>query len=58
MLTTHLKKLIKIKKAIFIKDADWAYYEVLDTIKNELIAHNQNLKEFGLDENLELKMLS
>ena len=58
MLTTHLKKLIKIKKAIFIKDADWAYYEVLDTIKNELIAQNQNLKEFGLDENLELKMLS
>ncbi|MDO4384390.1 MAG: transposase [Clostridia bacterium] len=30
-----------------------AYYEVLDTIKNELIAHDQNLKEFGLDINLE-----
>lgn len=34
-----------------------AYYEVLDTIKNELIAHDQNLKEFGLDINLEKKFL-
>lgn len=34
-----------------------AYYEVLDTIKNELIAHDQDLKEFGLDINLEKTFL-
>lgn len=30
-----------------------AYYEVLDTIKSELLAHDQSLKAFGLDVNLE-----
>ena len=35
-----------------------AYYEILNTIKNELIGHDQDLKEFGLDENLEQKMFS
>jgi hypothetical protein len=30
-----------------------AYYEVLDTIKNELIANDVDLKEFGLDIDLE-----
>lgn len=34
-----------------------AYYEVLDTIKNELIAHDQDLKKFGLDINLEKTFL-
>lgn len=34
-----------------------AYYEVLDTIKNELQARDQDLKEFGLDIDLEKKML-
>jgi aspartyl/asparaginyl-tRNA synthetase len=34
-----------------------AYYEVLDTIKNELVARNQDLKEFGLDINLESDIL-
>lgn len=34
-----------------------AYYEVLDTIKNELIACDQDLKEFGLDINLEGKFI-
>ena len=34
-----------------------AYYEILDTIKNELIANEQELKEFGLDFNLEEKFL-
>jgi hypothetical protein len=34
-----------------------AYYEVLDTIKNELIAHDVDLKEFGLDMNLEKELL-
>lgn len=41
------------------KDTDFsngkklAYYEILDTIKNELIANGQDLKEFGLDIDLE-----
>ena len=46
------------KQNDFYEGRRLAYYEVLDTIKNELIAHNQDLKEFGLDESLELKMLS
>lgn len=33
-----------------------AYYEMLDTVKNELIAHDQNLADFGLDINLEHKL--
>lgn len=34
-----------------------AYYEVLDTIRNELSARGQDLKEFGLDIDLEKKFL-
>ena len=34
-----------------------AYYEILDTIKNELICRDQDLKEFGLDINLEKMLL-
>lgn len=34
-----------------------AYYEVLDTIKNELEIRDQNLKEFGLDIDLEKEFL-
>lgn len=30
-----------------------AYYEILDILKTELDLHNQDLKEFGLDINLE-----
>jgi len=37
----------------FFKGKKLAYYEVLDTIKNELKARNQDLKEFGLDIDLE-----
>ena len=37
----------------FYQGRQFAYYEVLDTLKNELIAHDQDLKEFGLDVNLE-----
>ncbi len=33
-----------------------AYYEILDTIKNELIVKNQDLKEFGLNIDLENKI--
>ena len=42
----------------FYKGHKLAYYEVLDTIKNELIAHGQDLKEYGLDINLENKFFS
>lgn len=37
----------------FYKGKSLAYYEVLDTIKNELIVRDQDLKEFGLDIDLE-----
>lgn len=39
----------------FVKGKKMAYYEILDTIKNELIANDQDLKEFGLDIDLEKK---
>lgn len=39
----------------FYKGKKLAYYEILDTIKNELIARDQDLKEFGLDVDLEKK---
>jgi len=38
---------------IFYKGKLLAYYEVLDTIKNDLIIYDQDLKEFLLDINLE-----
>ena len=41
----------------FYKGKRFAYYEVLDTIKNELRARNQNLEEYGLDISLEKKFL-
>jgi hypothetical protein len=34
-----------------------AYYEVLDTIKNELIVNEVDLSQFGLDINLEDSIL-
>ena len=40
----------------FYQGRKFAYYEILDTIKNELIAHDQDLKEFGLDRNLEKEL--
>ena len=42
---------------VFFEGKRLAYYEVLDTIKNELKARGQDLKEFGLSENLEKKLL-
>lgn len=51
------------KEAAENKDDDFyrgkklAYYEILDTIKNELKARDQDLKEFGLDINLEKELL-
>lgn len=41
----------------FYKGKKFAYYEVLDTIKNELKARGQNLQAFGLHVNLEKKFL-
>ncbi len=41
----------------FYKGKKLAYYEILDTIKNELKARGQDLKEFGLDFNLEKRFL-
>lgn len=40
-------------KSEFFDGKKLAYYEVLDTIKNELIVHDDDIKEFGLDINLE-----
>ena len=37
----------------FVKGKKLAYYEVLDTIKNELSVRNQNLNEFGLNIDLD-----
>lgn len=37
----------------FYKGRKMAYYEILDTIKNELEAREQELKEFGLDFDIE-----
>ena len=34
-----------------------AYYEILDSIKNDLIIEGEDLKEFGLNINLEKKFL-
>ena len=41
----------------FYKGRKFAYYEILDTIKSELEAHDQDLKDFGLDIDLEKTLL-
>lgn len=41
----------------FYKGKRFAYYEILDTIKNELKARGQDLQAFGLHINLEKKIL-
>lgn len=41
----------------FYKGKRLAYYEMLDTIKSELKARGQDLKEYGLDVNLEREYL-
>ena len=38
---------------VFYEGRKLAYYEILDTIKNDLDINDQDLKEFGLDVNLE-----
>lgn len=41
----------------FYKGRKLAYYEILDTIKNELDISDQDLKDFGLDIDLEKTFL-
>ncbi len=41
----------------FYKGRKFAYYEVLDTIKNEFTVRGQNLKEYELDCDLERRFL-
>lgn len=41
----------------FYKGRRLAYYEILDTIKSELEVRGQDLKEFGLDVDLEKEFL-
>ena len=41
----------------FYKGRKLAYYEILDTIKNELDVNDQDLKDFGLDVDLEKTFL-
>lgn len=45
------------KDDLYYEGRKIAYYEVLDTIKSELDAHDQDLKEFGLDIDLEKTLL-
>ena len=52
-----IKEARENKNNEFYQGRKFAYYEMLDTIKNELFVHDQDLKEFGLDENLEEKMM-
>lgn len=40
-------------KSEYSRGQKLAYYETLDIIKNELIAHDIDFKQFGLDLNLE-----
>ena len=45
------------KDNIFEQGRKFAYYEMLDTIKNTLIGYNQDLSDYGLSDNLENKYL-
>lgn len=46
----------KNKEDQFAAGRRLAYYEMLDILKNELDVRDQDLKEFGLDINLENKI--
>ena len=52
-----MKELKNNPKDLFYQGKQLAYYEMIDTIKNELESHNQDLKEYGLDFDLEDKLL-
>lgn len=45
------------KEDDFYKGKKLAYYEILDTIKNELDIRDEDLKEFGIDVDLEALFL-
>lgn len=47
------KEFEKAPNDAFYSGKRLAYYEILDTIKNELIVRGQDLKEFGLDADLD-----
>lgn len=40
----------------FNKGKKMAYYEVLDTIKNELLLHDHDVSKFGLDIDLDKRL--
>lgn len=48
----------KNKNDEFYNGKKAAYYEVLNMLKNELDAHDENLKEYGLNVNLEKSLLA
>lgn len=52
-----LEELKENKDDDFYKGKKLAYYEILDTIKNELEVREQDLKELGLDIDLEKTFL-
>ena len=52
-----LKESISNKDDLYFEGRKIAYYEVLDTIKSELDAHDQDLKEYSLDIDLEKTFL-
>lgn len=45
------------KSDLFAAGRQVAYYEMLDILRSELLIADQDLKEFGLDFNLESTML-
>ena len=52
-----LKEAKENPESEFYEGKKLAYYETLDTIKNELMCRADNLEEFGLDVNLEKMFL-
>lgn len=52
-----LKESISNKDDLYYEGRKIAYYEVLDTIKSELDVHDQDLKKYGLDIDLEKTFL-
>lgn len=41
----------------FNRGRKFAYYEMLDTIKNELLLREQNLQDYGYDEDWEHRLM-
>ena len=53
VLSNAKDSLISKDRSRFENGKRLAYYEVLDTIKNELLVHDIDVSQFGLDINLE-----